>query len=344
MKQLLAILYHALLRKEPVVLVTIVDSTGSTPRGAGSRMLVGSQGCLYGTIGGGISEHLAEEEAKTLVRERRSHIKAYILHPNTEEDLGAVCGGDVMVHFQYLDPEDEGLAQVIQTGLGRLRARENLWLVSELAIGRGPASLGLVGEAGIVRWTGSVPLDPVGFQVSQGTQICRGERLYFSEPLVRASFVYIFGAGHVAQELVPLLAHVDFRCIVFDDREGLLYPQRFPDAEKTLLGDFAAISSQVQVTKEDYVVVVTRSHHCDFQAAAFALGTPARYIGIIGSRTKLKFIREKLSALGFSQEVITGERVHAPIGLAIKSETPAEIGVSIAGELILARASPIPTG
>ncbi|MDR2394736.1 MAG: XdhC family protein [Treponema sp.] len=341
MKRLLTILHDALLRKQPVVLVTIVGSTGSTPRGAGSRMLVGAEGYLYGTIGGGISEHLAEEAAKILIREKRSQMKAYILHPNEEADLGAVCGGDVSVHFQYLDPADEGIAQVIQTGIRGFTARENLWLVNHLAIGQGPASLGLVGETGLVQWTGPVPQDLKGFLRPHRIQICQGEKRYFSEPLVQASFVYIFGAGHVAQELVPLLAHLDFRCIVFDDRENLVCPKRFPDAEKTMVGDFSAISSLVQVTQEDYVVVVTRSHGCDFQVAAFALGTPARYIGIIGSRTKLNFIREKLRALGFSQEAITGERVHAPIGLAIKSETPAEIGVSIAGELILARANPL---
>ncbi|MDR1985493.1 MAG: XdhC family protein [Treponema sp.] len=344
MKRLLTIMQDALLQKQPLVLVTIVGSTGSTPRGAGSRMVIGAEGCLYGTIGGGISEHLAEEEAKTLIREKRSQMKTYILHPNEQADIGAVCGGDVSVYFQYLDPADTGIAQVIQTGIRGFTARENLWLVSQLAIGPGPASLGLVGAAGLVQWTGSAPQDLKAFLTPQGTQIRQGEKLYFSEPLVRASFVYVFGAGHVAQELVPLLAHLDFRCVVFDDRESLVCPERFPDAEKTLLGDFSAIPSLVQVTQDDYVVVVTRSHRCDFQAAAFALKTPARYIGIIGSRTKLKLIREKLSALGFTQEIITGARVHAPIGLAIKSETPAEIGVSIAGELILARASPIPEG
>jgi xanthine dehydrogenase accessory factor len=307
-------------------------------------MVVGAEGCLYGTIGGGISEHLAEEEAKTLIREKRSQMQAYFLHPNAEADIGAVCGGDVSVYFQYLDPEDRGLTQVIQAGIGCFTARENLWLVSQLVIGPGPAHLGLVGEAGLVQWTGSVPQDPKAFLTPQGTQIRQGANLYFSEPLVQASFVYVFGAGHVAQELVPLLAHLDFRCIVFDDRESLVCPERFPDAEKTLLGDFSAIPALVQVTQEDYVVVVTRSHSCDFQAAAFALETPARYIGIIGSRTKLNFIREKLRDLGFTQEVIAGKRVHAPIGLAIKSETPAEIGVSIAGELILARANPISEG
>jgi xanthine dehydrogenase accessory factor len=307
-------------------------------------MVVGAEGCLWGTIGGGISEHLAEAEAKTLIHEQRSQMKAYMLHPNEAADVGAICGGDVQVYFQYLDPEDAGIAQVIQTGIGCFAARENLWLVSQLTIGPGPVSLGIVGAAGLVQWTGSLPQDLQAFLKPQGTQIRQGEQLYFSEPLVRASFVYVFGAGHVAQELVPLLAHLGFRCMVFDDRERLLCPERFPGAEKTLLGDFSAISSLVQITKEDYVVVVTRSHSCDFQAAAFALGTPARYIGIIGSRTKLQVIREKLSALGFAQKLITGERVHAPIGLAIKSETPAEIGVSIAGELILARASPIPAG
>ncbi|MDR2397234.1 MAG: XdhC family protein [Spirochaetaceae bacterium] len=339
MKGLLTIMLDELRQKQPLVLVTIVGSTGSTPRGAGSRMVVGAHGCLYGTIGGGISEHLAEEEAKTLIQEKRSQIRTYTLHPSTEADIGAVCGGDVQVHLQYLDPEDAGITSVIETALGCFSAQENLWLVHELGSGPRPACLGLVGAAGPVRWTGSVPHDPKAFLTPQGTQIRQGKTLYFCDPLVRASFVYVFGAGHVAQELVPLLTHVGFRCIVFDDRENLLGPQRFPDAEKTLRGDFAVISSQVGITEEDYVVIVTRSHTCDFQATAFALGTQARYIGIIGSQTKLHLIREKLRAMGFSPELIAAKRVHAPIGLAIKSETPAEIAVSIAGEMILARAS-----
>jgi xanthine dehydrogenase accessory factor len=342
MKQLLTIMHDALVRKQPLVLVTIVGNTGSTPRGAGSRMVVGEGGCLYGTIGGGISEHLAEEEAKTLIQEKRSQMKAYILHPNKDADLGAVCGGDVNVYFQYLHPEDPGIVAVIQAGIGYFTSRENVWMVSQLTVGQEPASLGLIGEAGILQWTGPVPHNLQGFLNPHGTLIHQGETSYFSEPLVRTSFVYVFGAGHVAQEVVPLLAHLGFRCIVFDDRETLVQPERFPGAEQTLLGDFTNIPALVQVTQDDYVVIVTRSHNCDFQAAAFALGTPARYIGIIGSRTKLNFIKEKLKALGFTPDIITATRVHAPIGLAIKGETPAEIGVSIAGELILARASSIP--
>jgi xanthine dehydrogenase accessory factor len=305
-------------------------------------MVVGEGGCLYGTIGGGISEHLAEEEAKTLIQAKRSLMKDYILHPNKEADLGAVCGGDVSVYFQYLNPDDPGIAAVIQGGIEYFTGREHIWMVNQLTTGQDQASLGFVGEAGLLQWTGPVPQNWQGFLNLQGTLIHQGETTYFSEPLVRASFVYVFGAGHVAHELVPLLAHVGFRCIVFDDREALVQPERFPGAEQTLLGDFTHIPARVQVTQEDYVVIVSRSHHCDFQAAAFALGTPARYIGIIGSRTKLHVIREKLKALGFTQESLSATRVHAPIGLAIKGETPAEIGVSIAGELILVRASSIP--
>lgn len=338
MKQLLTIMQDALVRKQPLVLVTIVDSTGSTPRGAGSRMVVGEAGCLYGTIGGGISEHLAEEEAKTLIQEKRSLLKAYILHPNKEADLGAVCGGDVSVYFQYLNPEDPGIVAVIQGGIEYFTGREHIWMVNQLTE-EGPACLGFAGEAGLLQWTGPVPQHWQGFLSPQGTLVHQGEATYFSEPLVRASFVYVFGAGHVAHELVPLLAHLGFRCIVFDDREPLVQPERFPGVEQTLLGDFAHIAERVQVTQEDYVVIVSRSHLCDFQAAAFALGTPARYIGIIGSRTKLNVIREKLKALGFTQDILSAARVHAPIGLAIKGETPAEIGVSIAAELILVRAS-----
>ena len=87
----------------------------------------------------------------------------------------------------------------------------------------------------------------------------------------------------------------------------------------------------------DYVVVITRGHEWDLEAWAFALDSPAAYIGVIGSKTKHKFVKEKLRERGYKDTVINAARVHAPIGLDIKSETPAEIAVSIAGELILTR-------
>jgi xanthine dehydrogenase accessory factor len=164
-------------------------------------------------------------------------------------------------------------------------------------------------------------------------------RLLFSEPLVRGGLVYVFGGGHIAQELVPLLVHLDFRCVVFDDRKEFSKADLFPGAEKVILGDFENIGKYVTLTENDYTVIVTRGHLWDLEAWAFALDSSAAYIGVIGSKSKHEFVKEKLTERGFSPDQINALRVHAPIGMDIKSDTPAEIAVSIAGELIRTRAS-----
>ena len=160
----------------------------------------------------------------------------------------------------------------------------------------------------------------------------------FSEPLVSGGFVYIFGGGHIARELVPLLARLDFRCVVFDDREEFLGNDLFPLAEKCIPGDFDHIGKYLCLTERDYAVIVTRGHLCDLEAWAFALDSPAVYIGVIGSKAKHAFVKGQLQERGYGDAVINAPRVHAPIGVDIKSETPAEIAVSIAAELIQERA------
>ncbi|MCL2472264.1 MAG: XdhC family protein, partial [Treponema sp.] len=105
-----------------------------------------------------------------------------------------------------------------------------------------------------------------------------------------------------------------------------------------ILGDFNRIGNSLSLTENDYAVIVTRGHLWDLEAFAFALESSAAYIGVIGSRAKHRFVEERLLERGFSPDTINASRVHTPIGIDIKSETPAEIAVSIAGELILTRA------
>jgi xanthine dehydrogenase accessory factor len=93
----------------------------------------------------------------------------------------------------------------------------------------------------------------------------------------------------------------------------------------------------VSLSGKDYAVIITRGHQWDLEALAFALDSPAEYIGVIGSKTKHELVRKKLLERGFENTAINAARVHAPIGMKINSETPAEIAVSIAGELILTR-------
>lgn len=148
--------------------------------------------------------------------------------------------------------------------------------------------------------------------------------------------VYIFGGGHVSQKLVPALSAVDFRCVVLENREEFCQPSLFPEAEEVRLIDYARVLEAVPLSGDDYVVVVTRGHRDDQLVQSQVMRTPVRYIGVIGSKRKTAVVTAALREMGFTDEDF--RRVHAPIGLPIRSETPAEIAVSIAAQLILERA------
>ena len=356
MKELFLLLRERLLSKEPLVLATVIGSAGSTPRGAGARMLVGMKGQeavrLWGTIGGGLPEHEAITEAAALLKRPGTLFKKYILHPGEAADLGARCGGEVSVFFRSLDAGEPLLSGVIEQGIGSFKDSKAAWLIMEVYDKPSASSLndkmnklhyenyffGIAGKEGFLASTGKGPENLEAFCKSAPVCLEDSGKLWFSEPLVSGGFVYVFGGGHVAQELVPLLSHLDFRCVVFDDREEFTTPELFPSSEKLILGDFKQIEKSITFTEKDCAVIVTRGHLWDLEAWAFALGSPAAYIGVIGSKTKHEYVKGQLRERGFSPDEISSPRVHAPIGLDIKSDTPAEIAVSIAAELILERA------
>jgi xanthine dehydrogenase accessory factor len=347
MRALLEALREKLREGEDTVLVTLAASAGSTPREAGASMLTGRGGRIQGTVGGGVVEHLAEEEALGLLRTKGRSLKKYLLHPDEAADLGARCGGELSLSLRFLDGKDPSLARLVEAALESFLAPGPSWLIMETGEGRGPGILCLAGEEGPLAAAGGdgaeVPVEAL--REAQALLAEEGGRTWLSLPLAGKGLVYVFGGGHVAQELVPLLAHLGFRCAVFDDREEFTKRELFPQAERIICGDYGDIGKTLNLRKEDYVVIVTRGHAFDFQAEAFALSTEAGYIGVIGSRTKLAFVSERLkNEEGFKPEEIAAPRVHAPIGLPIKSKTPAEIAVSIAAELILERGKKINNG
>jgi len=394
MKELFMLIRERLSGDESLVLVTVVESSGSTPRGAGAHMLLGKgkDGVvkrLWGSIGGGLPENLAIKEAASLmssrsalddnlknndpkrqkgfVREEKQFypvvsFKKYLLHANEAAELGLRCGGEISVFFRLLQANEPGLFELIEKMITCFSEEKASWLIMELCdgipgniadgtAGRKPAedfSLGLIKEDGSSFFTGrnqeqlclipwlekylSIRWKLIPFMFEEEG------RLWFCEPLVSGGIVCVFGGGHIAQELVPLLARLDFRCVVFDDREEFARSDLFPGADKVILGEFGQIGKYLKLTEKDFAVIVTRGHLWDLEAWAFALDSPAAYIGIIGSRTKHEFVKKQLLGRGFGGDVINASRVHAPIGIQIESETPAEIAVSIAGELVLCRA------
>jgi len=170
--------------------------------------------------------------------------------------------------------------------------------------------------------------------------ICGGDVEVFIEPILSVPTLYIFGGGHIALYLAKMGKLAGFKIGVIDDRDEFASPQRFPEAELTMVEDFAKAFQNLKIDKSSYIVIVTHGHMGDEVVLEGALATGAKYIGMIGSKTKNRVIFSHLLAKGIPQEQL--DRVHAPIGLEIYSQTPEEIAVSILAEVIKVRRSPSP--
>ncbi len=162
----------------------------------------------------------------------------------------------------------------------------------------------------------------------------RVRRLADSQPQSR---VLLFGAGHVGRALAALLPGLEFGYLVADDRPEFARTEDFPQADAVLCAGVDQVFSQLTVTEEDYIVIMTRGHQHDQEVLRYALATPAGYIGLMGSRRKIAMTRQALEQAGVAPAEF--DRVSTPIGLDIGAETPAEIAVSVAAQLIQHRAA-----
>ena len=165
--------------------------------------------------------------------------------------------------------------------------------------------------------------------------VCGGTLDIFVEPVLPPAVLYIFGAGHVAVNLYAVARQAGFDVTVIDDRETYANRDRFPEAQAVIAEDFDAAMSRLEVSHSAYIVIVTRGHHDDMRVLRWAVQTPARYIGMIGSKRKTVSIFRELTKSGLAPGLF--DRVHAPVGLDIGAVTPEEIAVAITAELIAAR-------
>lgn len=318
---------HSLEAGGDVELVSVLEASGSTPRGAGAMLAVFWEGPAAGTVGGGNVEYEAILLAKELLEKRESAIRRFRFVQNEAASLGMVCGGDVTLHFQYLSAADADAIALLRRLMAATGENTDAWLIRRLEEEQVTA-MGLVSR----RETWGLPDVPEDLLQSRAV-LCDG---WFSLPVVKAGRVYIFGGGHVSQALVPAIAAVGFRPVVYDDRPEFADLRLFPQADDAICGSFEELGQRITVTPDDYVVIMTRGHQADYEVLTQTLRSGARYLGCIGSRRKLALCRDRLLEAGFTAEEY--DRVHAPIGLAIGAETPAEIAVSVTAELIAVRA------
>lgn len=317
----------------------VVETKGSTPQKAGARMLVDALGGQVGTLGGGCVEAEVKQKAIRRIGRDGADLHAFVLDHDYAWADGLICGGKMVI-----------LAEALK---GREATDYFRAFGAQLETGRG--------------LTEAVVLDPERADLPVGTRLLFGER---GEPLagypsapeparlgavaplvdrprpgVRAGVAFlpilprirlvIVGAGHVGQAVAELAAKCDFDVWVVDDRRQYANRERFPAAETLIVGPMEDVLPALDISETTYALIVTRGHGHDQEALFHLASTAAPYVGLIGSRRKIRMIFEALREQGVAEASLS--RVSAPVGLDIGSESVAEIAVSIVGELIARR-------
>ncbi len=167
--------------------------------------------------------------------------------------------------------------------------------------------------------------------------LCGGQMDVFLEPILSPETIYLFGAGHTSQSTAAIGKRLGFRVTVIDPRPEYNNSARFPDADSLIVEEYESAFSKLNVDEDSYIIIYTTGHVVDEQCLHFAVGTKARYIGMIGSKKKAKEVKERLLQKGISQQQL--DRVYAPIGIKIEAETPEEIAISILAEIIRVKRS-----
>jgi xanthine dehydrogenase accessory factor len=246
---------------------------------------------------------------------------------------------------EALAAQERGEGAVIVTVVAALRAE-----------GPAPGSRLLVSERGEVHGRILQELDPVLrddalTSLEEGRSRVRSYRLVgdtveavgleggdvdlFFEVLARPPRLIIVGAGHIAVPLARMARLLDFEVSVLDDRPEYAQAERFPDADRILVGPYAETLAQLPVNRDTYVVLVTRGHVHDQACLELIIDSDAAYIGMIGSKRRVRTVLERARDRGHDAKKL--QRVFAPIGLDISAETPAEIAVAIMAEIVNVR-------
>ncbi|MDE0041195.1 MAG: XdhC family protein [Candidatus Poribacteria bacterium] len=330
---------------------TVVETKGSTPQKPGSKLLILPDLRNVGTLGGGCVEAEARRQAIGLMQGGIPRLLNFQLDSDYGWDDGLICGGNMKIFIDLPKTGDEAVmfarlqelndekvplvvATVVKSEVEGVQAgMKMICAVNDERIGslgNGKLESEIEGE-----------LDEVLEENSPGVFRWRGDDVWvFLDPVQPRPTLLIAGAGHVGQALCHLGDWLDFDIAIVDDRPDFASEERLSEAREIIIGDIAEELRKYPINHLTYVVIVTRGHQHDEEALHSVVESNARYVGLIGSRRKIKLILDDLMELGISEDDLA--RVYAPIGLDINSKTVPEIAVSIAAQLIQVRNSAKP--
>lgn len=324
---------------------TVVETKGSTPQKPGAKLLILPNLRNIGTLGGGCVEAEARRQAIGLMQDGKPRLLEFQLDSDYGWDDGLICGGNMKIFIDL--PRTRAEAEMF-TRLQELNAKkvplmcatvvqseqQNIDVGMKMIFATNGERIGTLGN--------SVLEADVESQVSGILEKNRADIFQqndttsiFLEPLQPRPTLLIAGAGHVGQALCHLGNWLDFDIVIVDDRADFASTERLPEADDIIIGDIAEELRKYPINHLTYVVIVTRGHQNDESALHSVVESDARYIGLIGSRRKIKLIFDDLLEVGIPAKKL--QRVYAPIGLDINSKTVPEIAVSIASQLIQVR-------
>lgn len=298
-------------QEQSTVLVTVIKKQGSAPRGVGAMMLVGKDGLITGTVGGGKVEKEAIDEATLLLSEKKSAARHYDLNLEGRDSIGMICGGSQDLYFKFMDKDDSELSAIVNSLSDYITEGRDGYLIIDVNTDR----------------------LSISEKVPEGVLNGRLLAIKIKAP----ERAIIFGGGHVARALVKVLSDIDFDCIIIESREEFADEKFFTPTSEIICAEYSHIDDYIDIGEKDYIIVMTHGHVYDFEVLEQVIGKSPAYIGVMGSRRKVAAMNERLEDMGFSQEEIAS--IHTPIGLSIGAVTPAEIAISIAAECIKVRAT-----
>lgn len=298
------------LTKGAAVLATVTHIKGSVPREVGAKMIIGTEGRIINTIGGGAGEAKVIRQAIQVLETGEKQFVEVDLSGAPQRETQGVCGGRMQVWLERWSGESAiALSQKI---LQLLKAGQSVTLITPFTPNQQPYILD------------NYPPIP---QLENA----------FVEQIHPPPTLLIIGAGHVGEQLAKVAHLIGFEIAIQDDRREFANPEKFPQANLILNQPINSIIKNFAAFSQLYVALVTRGYIYDLEALQILLNRAitCKYIGMIGSEKRVKLVYKKLQEMGVSPELFSN--IYAPIGLEIGALTPEEIAVSICAELILVR-------
>jgi len=303
-------LFTKLQDQQHVYLLTVIENSGSSPGRKGFKMLVAQDGFIFGSVGGGVMEFRLVEEAQKLLKEKTPPIflKKQLHQGNIKDGSGMICSGEQTIVFRPLNSTHISVIKDILYCL-KNNQRKTIYF--------SPSSFGL---------------SDTEIKDNYQTTINTNSDWSFNELIGFKNTLYIVGGGHVGLAVSELFVKLGFYVVVFDNRNHLNTFEDNGFAHHKQLINYSEIKNYITEGNDHYITIMTNTYTDDKVVLTQLIRNNYKFIGVLGSVAKLKTMWTAMMKEGFSQKELN--QVHAPIGIAIKSQTPDEIAISIAAQII----------